>query len=52
MRLDVETAIAAAEEAYIAALNSEDLEGVLSYFTDDARVLAPGSETITGKDGD
>ncbi|RDD36159.1 hypothetical protein TrispH2_012007 [Trichoplax sp. H2] len=47
---DIKTAIIAAEESYQAAINGTDLDAIVNHYTDDARVLPPGAETISGKE--
>ena len=46
-RADVE----AGESRWLAAFNSGDAAGVAAQYTSDARLMAPGAETISGRDG-
>jgi len=46
--VDLEPAVAAPVEAYIAGLNAHDLDGVINSFTDDVAVMPPEAETVVG----
>jgi uncharacterized protein (TIGR02246 family) len=47
---DVDAAVHAAHEAYINAINSNNLDNVLAAVTDDIVFLPPNSAAIVGKD--
>jgi len=44
------SAIVAATEAWEAALNAKDIDGIVALYTSDARVLPPGAEMASGSD--
>ncbi len=44
------SAIVAATDAWEAALNAKDLDGLVALYTSDARVLPPGAEMVSGSD--
>ncbi len=44
------SAIVAATDAWEAALNAKDLDGLVALYTSDARVLPPGAEMASGSD--
>lgn len=43
-------AILKADQAWLAAVAAKDVEGTLSFWTDDAMVFAPGQPVIAGKE--
>ena len=44
------SAIVAATEAWEAAFNAKDIDGIVALYTSDARVLPPGGEMASGSD--
>ena len=44
------SAIVAATQAWEAALNAKDVDGIVALYTSDARVLPPGAEMASGSD--
>jgi uncharacterized protein (TIGR02246 family) len=46
----IEAEIQAMEDAYSAAENAKDVDGILAYYADDAISMAPDKEPLVGKD--
>lgn len=46
----VKTEITAMENAYAAAYNAKDVDGVVVYYADDAKSMSPNEPTLVGKD--
>jgi ketosteroid isomerase-like protein len=47
----IKSSIDSLNAAFLAAVSSRDTEAVVSFYSDDARILAPGMARVDGRDG-